>query len=131
MALGLGVFSYNLSLFDFSPEDHVYIRLVYYIEIVLSVTSFVLPWVCLQSSLFSVFADIYSVCQQIACVPPQQDWLYLVLLSVCQVGEPPVDMKDYFADSVGKFNRIFLSELLRLPDACIVCCCFSYALVFL
>lgn len=26
------------------------------------------------------------VCQKLAHVPPQQDWLYLILLSVCQVG---------------------------------------------
>lgn len=41
------------------------------------------------------------------CVPPQQDWLYLALLSVCQVGQTPVDMKDYFVDFGWEFNKIF------------------------
>lgn len=63
VALGSGVFSSNLSWFHFSAEDHVFnrSRSRFLIEIVLSVTSFVLLWIRQQSSLISVFSDTYSV----------------------------------------------------------------------
>lgn len=104
-----------------------------------SVTSFVLLWICLQSSLFSVFSDTYSVWSMpIDCIHPATAGLVIFGSIVCLSGWATSCGYEGLLCWLGwKFDRMFfwgvffLCMNLRLMDAlCVWIAAFALHLYF-